>query len=81
MRGMRKLQDGTIMTTTITGHYFEHYGRMVRSKLTGYADARDIRVRNGTFRATLNPTLSERTLRDVIWSLEHSWHCMNVGRA
>lgn len=66
--------------TTITGHYFEHYGRTIRSQLTEYADARDVRVKNGTFRATLNPTLPERTVVNLLWSLEHSWHALGIRR-
>ena len=67
-------------TIELTGQYFQHYERMIRSKLTEYAPADKVRVRNGTFRAKLNSALSERTIDNLIWSIEHTWHGMNVQR-
>jgi len=66
--------------TTITGYYFQHYERMICGKLTEYADADFVRVRNGAFKAALNETLSEQMIDNMIWNLEHVWHAFNVRR-
>jgi len=62
----------------ITGHYFRHYERGIRSKLTEYADAQYVQVKNGTFRAKLNQTLSERAIDNLLWSLENSLHAFSI---
>ena len=62
----------------ITGYYLEHYERGIRSKLTEYTDAQHVQVLNGTFRAKLNPTLSDRTIDNLLWSLEHSLHAFSI---
>jgi hypothetical protein len=72
-------KDVTKMTT-LTGHYFGHYERTIRSKLTEYADKDNVRVKNGTFRAELNETLSERLIDNLVWNLEHTWHAISVRR-
>lgn len=58
----------------------EHYKRGIRSKLTEYADKDYVRVKNGSFRATLNETLSEQLIDTLLWNLEHTGHAMSVRR-
>ena len=65
---------------TITGQYLQHYERGIRSTLTEYADKDYVSIKNGTFRAPLNATLSERLIDNLIWNLEHTWHVMNLRR-
>ena len=66
------------MAREIRGHYFTHYERGIRSKLTEYADKRDVVVKNGSFKAILNGGLSERQVATLIWGLEHSWHAFSI---
>ncbi|MEA1999718.1 MAG: hypothetical protein U9N61_10425 [Euryarchaeota archaeon] len=65
------------MTThIISGYYLKHDERGILSKLTEYADHRDVIVKDGRFKATLNPALSTTSVDDLKWILEHTLHAM-----
>ena len=62
----------------ITGYYLKHYERGILSKLTEYADAQHVRVRNGKFSAKLNSTLSDCLVDNLLWNLEHVLHAFSI---
>ena len=64
--------------TTITGKYTAHYERGIQSKLTNYADTRDVRVSGGSFKAVLNPALPITTINEITLALESVWHVTDI---